>query len=82
MPPTEEPKAGEEKTMTVGELRKALEGVRDDMEVVVRAYEERDDGDEQIVGGVFSAAMEFGCDNTPAFIIDANSDDAPGDEEE
>lgn len=71
--------------MTVGELRKALEGLDDAMDVCVRATEESEEGDIDFIGGVASASAEYGCTDYLSFVIDASADVHPtrdGDEEE
>lgn len=57
-------------TMTVGQLRQALEGVDDRLEVVVRF-----DTDKELhVGGAITVALEHGCCETPSLMIDANAE--------
>ena len=44
---------------TVGDLRRLLKGVPDNLELVVRAQEERDDGDDvDFCGALLSAEIE------------------------
>jgi hypothetical protein len=64
------------KTMKVGDLRRALDGVADDLEIVVRASEERDDGDVEICVGIVGAEVEYAHDedDTPYFAIDAQNE--------
>lgn len=62
------------KEMTVGELRKALEGIDDAMPVVVDATDDLEDDYEQIVGGVSSVGVEYRCAETPSFFINASPD--------
>lgn len=54
--------------LTVGALRRALEGVADDLTVTVRAAEEG------LCGGVTSAAIELDEEGRPHFAINASSD--------
>jgi hypothetical protein len=58
--------------MTVGDLRKALYKLPDTMEVVVRG--DNDEGDQVFCGGILTAEVEHGCDDTPAFVIDCTED--------
>lgn len=55
--------------MTVGELRKLLEGVSDEMEIVVRAW---DDAGSDYCGTIDGAEVQRAHDedNTPYFAID------------
>lgn len=59
--------------MKVGDLRKALEGVSDDLEIVVRAWD--DDGD--VVTALQGAEVQYAHDenNTPFFALDASPDE-------
>jgi hypothetical protein len=52
--------------LTVGQLRKALEGIPDDMEVTVRT--------EAFCGGIVSAGSELGCDDVEHFAVDCSDD--------
>lgn len=58
-------------TITVGELRKSLEGVPDDLEVTVRAGD--DNTDESICAPVIHAGVEIECgdEERSFFAIDA-----------
>lgn len=60
--------------LTVGQLKLALAGHRDDMPVVVRA---RDDDENSICGGILVAEVEHAHDedDTPFFAIDVSSVD-------
>ena len=60
--------------MKVGDLRKALEGVPDDLEIVVRAW--NDDGDD-VCGGLKGAEVQHAHDedDTPFFALDCCPDD-------
>lgn len=60
---------------TVGELRKALAGLDDDMEVILRIT--TDGGDNLYMMNIESAAPEHGCADTPAFMIDGYADEDP-----
>ncbi len=64
--------------MTVGELRKALNGVADDMEIVVRASQEEEGTgcDVEICAGIVGAEVEYAHDedDTPYFAIDAQNE--------
>lgn len=60
-------------TMTVGDLRKALEGVDDGMFVLIRAVHES--GDQVFVGGATSAVVDAGCTDVDAFVIDGDEDE-------
>lgn len=69
--------------MTVGELRKALVGLDDAMDICVRAND--DDETDDFIGGVQSASAEYGCNDYLTFVIDASVDVLPtrdGEEEE
>lgn len=55
--------------MTVGELRRALEGVGDAMPVVADYFEERDEGDVEGIGGLASVSVEYRCAETPSFFL-------------
>lgn len=54
--------------MTVSQLRRALEGVADDLTVTVRAAEEG------LTGGITSAGIELDEEGVPHFAINASSD--------
>lgn len=57
--------------MTVGELRAALVGLDDGLDVTVRA--ERDFDGESFCGGIRSVGVEFShADDAPFFAIDAS----------
>lgn len=60
--------------MKVGALRRALEGIDDDTDVIVRA----DDGDDLIICGLKSASLQYDCDDESYFALDG--DDEPEDE--
>lgn len=64
--------------MTVGELRQLLDGVDDDLEIVVRAW---DDAGSDYCGGISGAQVELAHDEdcSPYFALDCCQDD---DEEE
>lgn len=63
-------------SLTVGQLRAALEGVPDHLDVVVRATDERSaDGDVFVCGGIVSAGVESHHDDY--FAIDADADAQP-----
>ncbi|HMG12185.1 MAG TPA: hypothetical protein VK571_03345 [Gemmatimonadaceae bacterium] len=53
--------------LTVGQLRKALDGVPDDMEVTIRT--------DAFCGGITSASPEIGCDDIEHFAIDCSDDE-------
>jgi hypothetical protein len=56
--------------MTVGDLRKAIAGVPDSTEIVVRTSEERDDGDAFICAPLVSADVEPDhCGEDPPFLV-------------
>lgn len=60
--------------MLVRDLRKALEGAPDDLDVLVHAVGEDDEGDETTVFcGAFSAAVQPSCheEDPDAFVIQA-----------
>jgi len=58
--------------VNVGELRRALEGVDDELDIVVRAF----DDDNDYCGTPFSVEVETGCSDEPFFAIDCcGSDD-------
>jgi len=61
----------QKRCMTVDDLRTALAGLPGDLEVVVRATEERDDGDVFVVAGLQKADVESGCDDDDALILTA-----------
>jgi hypothetical protein len=65
--------------LTVGELRKALEGVPDHYPVTVRLS--TNEGDDNDAGGIVSAAVEDSCGGMH-FAIDASDDPEAFDEEE
>ncbi len=52
--------------MTAGDLRRALEGVADDIKVTIRT--------EDFAGGIVALGLEEGCDGVKHFAIDASSD--------
>lgn len=59
--------------MNVGELRRALAGVDNDTEVVVRVVFEDGDGDE--MGGVVYARLtHLGCGGKPVFLIEGDEE--------
>lgn len=58
--------------MKVRELIRQLQGVSPDLDVVVRATSEREDGDEHFCGGIVAAALERSCDDEPFFAIDCS----------
>jgi hypothetical protein len=65
--------------MTVGDLRKALEGVADNMEIVVRAYQEEEGTgcDIELCVGLVTVAVEYAHDedDTPYFALDATNEE-------
>lgn len=65
--------------LTVGELRKALEGVPDHYVVTVRMA--TNEGDDNDAGGIVSAAVEDSCSGMH-FAIDASDDPEDFNEEE
>jgi len=70
--------------LTVGALRKALEGVPDDLVIVVRAEDDYDETYVSFCGGILGAAVEHDHDedDTPFFAIDCTSDESLFDEAE
>ena len=63
------------KEMTVGDLRRALSSLPDDMPVVGEYREENeDDVDVEGIGGLVSATVEYRCADTPSLflLIDSN----------
>lgn len=58
--------------MTVGELRKALKGLPDNLEIVVRAW---DDDNSDYCGTIDSAEVQHGCSDDPFFAIDCGPED-------
>ncbi len=61
-----------DKPMKVGDLRRLLEGVPDDQDVVVRT--QNSDG-EEYCGSPVSAATEEGCADAPYFAIDCRPEE-------
>ena len=61
--------------MKIGELRKLLDGVSDDLEIVVRAW----DDDNDVCGTISGAEVQYAHDedDTPFFAIDC----CPGEDE-
>lgn len=53
--------------MTVGDLRRALEGVRDDYKVTIRT--------ENFAGGITALGLEESCGGIKHFAIDASDDE-------
>lgn len=71
---------GDAKTpgLTVGDLLRALEGLDDDMSVVVRFENE---GGTDVCGGILCAGLERGCGDGPwHFAIDCTDDEEAFDE--
>jgi hypothetical protein len=70
----------------VRELRAALVGVDDDMEVILRTADEPDCGEwSLIVCGVEHAGPDAGCTEREAFVLDGNTgvvQEYPNDEED
>lgn len=60
-------------TLTVGALRKAIEGLSDETEVVVRVT--MDDGHDYCGSGEVSVQHTCGGDDTPYLAIDCMEDD-------
>ncbi len=60
------------KTMTVGDLRRALEGVPDHLEVAMRV--KTDDEEGQAMAGLVTARVEQGCADQPGFMLDGEYD--------
>lgn len=60
------------KGWTVGDLRAALKGVPDDMEITVRGDD--GEGDQVLCGGIIDAHATSGCDGVPFFAIEATED--------
>lgn len=59
---------------TVGELRKALAGLDDGMEVILRITT---DGGDSLHMMSIAATAEYGCADTPAFMIDGYAEEDP-----
>ena len=57
--------------MKVHELRHALEGVPDDLDVLMRAH----DGDDLIIVLLKAAAVESDCDDEMYFALDGNDEE-------
>lgn len=59
--------------MKVGDLRRAIDGVSDELEIVVRSSGEFDDGDVDLCGGLVSARLEesHGDDEAVFLALDA-----------
>ncbi len=57
--------------MTVGDLRRSIEGVRDDYKVVIRVNDEFGGG----AAGVIALGLEEGCDGIKRFVLDASDDE-------
>jgi hypothetical protein len=75
----EEPMTNDDDTkkapgLTVGQLRKALDGVQDDMEVTIRT--------DAFCGGIISASAELSCYDIEHFAIDCSDDEDDFDEVE
>lgn len=71
--------------LSVGQLRKLLEGVPDDLIIIVRGANEDDFGDSyDFAGGILGGQVEYLCDedDTPFFALDCSSHDADFDEDE
>lgn len=62
------------KEMTVGDLRKALEGLDDNMPVVGEYFEETEDGDIEGLGGLESVTVEFRCSDTASLFLNIRPD--------
>lgn len=62
--------------MKVGDLRKAIAGVDDNMVVMLRV--DNEDGDEQFMCSPSSAAPDCGCTDTEVFIIDGTDGETNG----
>lgn len=65
--------------LTVGQLRKALEGLPDDLEIIVRACDDaldEDDVDVDFCGSILGASVEHEHDedNTAFLAIDCSAD--------
>ncbi len=67
--------------LSVGQLRKLLEGVPDDLNITVRGLGEDDD---DFCGGILGGQIEHAHDedDTPFFALDCSSDEADFDEDE
>ena len=67
--------------LTVGKLRKALEGLSGDLEIVIRFSSDENDVD--ICGGILGAGVEHAHDedDTEFFAIDCTDDDERFDDE-
>lgn len=57
--------------MTVGDLRRSLAGLSNDLEIVIRW----NDDDCCHVAGVAGATVETGCADCPALMLDADTDE-------
>jgi len=62
------------KHMTVGELRRALEGVDDSMIVIVELTLNEDNGDEHHVGGLSGVKVEYRCADKPALFLSGDQE--------
>jgi hypothetical protein len=66
-------------TLTVGELRKVLEGKPDDMPCIMRIrvrddeHLELEDGDD-LMGDLRTAEVSYGCTDTPAMMLEGDRD--------
>lgn len=63
--------------MTVGELRKALEGLDDNMPIIGECFEYFDDGDGEDVefmGGLASVSVESRCSDTVSLFLNIRAD--------
>lgn len=61
-------------TLNVGALRRAIEGVPDDVAVLVRT-----DCDDLAIAGVWHAGIDSGCDDVAFFAIEASEHALPSD---
>lgn len=59
-------------TLNVGALRRALEGVPDEVGVLVRT-----DNDDLPIAGVWHAGVDHGCDGEAFFAIEASENALP-----
>lgn len=66
------------KEMTVGDLRKVLATLDENMPIVGEYFEERDEqfdgGDIEGIGGLASASVEMRCADTPSLFLTIRAD--------